>query len=72
MYDFGLRNTPIESDAVPSTLVTAVEGAGGVCEMVAGCFLVYLPRECDFDLRNETVRIDETLNLPIPRISDAR
>jgi hypothetical protein len=68
MYDFGLMNTPVESDPFMTTLGETVEGAGGVFEMVAGCFLVHLPIECDLDLMKEAARIAKTLNLPIPKI----
>jgi hypothetical protein len=64
MYDFGLMNHPVESSEVMTTLVTNVEELGGICETVFGCFLVYLPSECDFNPRKEAGRIAEKLNLP--------
>jgi hypothetical protein len=68
MYDFGLMSTPVESDPFMATLGETVEEFGGVCEMVAGCLLVYLPSECDLDLMKEAARISQNLNLPIPKI----
>lgn len=66
MYDLGLMNSRIESNEVMTTLITTVEELGGICETVAGCFLVYVPSECDFDPRKEADRIAEKLNLPSP------
>ena len=65
MYDFeGLKH--IDSDAFMTTLVATVEELGGVCEMVAGCFLAYLPSECEVDPRKEAERIAEKLKLASP------
>ena len=68
MYDFAMMRTYPES-AFMTTLVTAVEELGGICEDVSGCFIAYLPGECDFDPRKEAARIAEKLNLPSPWIS---
>ena len=65
MYDFeGLK--PIDSDAFMTMLVATVEEHGGICETVMGCFLAYLPSECDFDQRKEATRIAKILNVPNP------
>jgi len=69
MYDFEGMTYPVDSkDVFMTALVATVEEHGGICETVAGCFLAYLPSECDFDPRNEAYRIAEKLNLPPPFI----
>jgi hypothetical protein len=47
-------------------MVASVEELGGICEEVSGCFLAYLPSECDFDPRKDADGIAEKLNLPSP------